>query len=143
VEQADPTGGVGLRLAHLSSPAFVELKDPVLPRSIFSLTYKFSRVLDTRAEPEVLTEAGFQASSFFADDYGSCPELAEWAAASGFEALLAPSAAWRFPDGLVCAVFPPGRNLLLRKDVVVAAARPTVTVAAATTYKAGERPSWL
>lgn len=143
VQQADPTGGVGLRTANLSGLAFLELGDPVLRRALFALTYEFDRVLDVRREPGVLVEAGFGVSNLFADDYGLCPELARWATASGFEAVVAPSAAWRFTDGLVCAVLQDGRENLVREDIVVASARPTVAVAAATTYKDGERPSWL
>jgi hypothetical protein len=143
VQAADPTGGIGLQLANLSGLAFLELGDPVLRRALFALTYEFDHVLDVRAEPDVLDTAGFPASSLYADDFGLCPELARWASASGFEALLAPSAAWRLPEGIVCAVFDAGRKRLVKEDVVVASARPTVAVAAATTYKSGERPSWL
>jgi hypothetical protein len=143
VQQADPTGGVGLRTANLSGLAFLELGDPVLRRALFALTYRFDRVLDVRQEPAVLVEAGFGASNLFADDYGLCPELARWATTSGFEAILAPSAAWRYANGLVCAVLQDGREHLVQEDIVVASARPTVAVAAATSYKEGERPIWL
>ena len=143
IHKADPTGGVGLRLANLPSLAFLELGDPVLRRALFALTYEFDRVLDVRREPDILREAGFPATNLYADDFGLCPELAEWASASGFEALVAPSAAWRFPDGVVCAVFKAGHGRVVNEDIVVASARPTVAVAAATSYKSGERPSWL
>jgi hypothetical protein len=143
VQQADPTGGVGLRAANLSGLAFLELGDPVLRRALFALTYDFDRVLDVRRQPDVLNKAGFGASNLFADDYGLCPELARWASTSGFEAVVAPSAAWRFADGVVCAVLQAGQQRLVREDVVVPSARPTVAVAAATSYKNGEKPSWV
>lgn len=143
VQEADPTGGVGLRAASLSGLAFLELGDPVLRRALFALTFEFDRVLDVRRQPGILSKAGFDSSNLFADDYGLCPELARWASTSGFEAVIAPSAAWRFTNGLVCAILEGGRSRLVREDVVVASARPTVAVAAATSYKSGERPSWV
>lgn len=143
VEAADPTGGIGLSASGLTGLAFLELGDPVLRRSLFALTYTFSRVLDVLDDREVLSEAGFDPANLYVDDFGLCPELARWAADMGFEALLAPSAAWRHKGGSVCAVFAPGRDQLVAKDVVAASARPTVAVAAGTAYKHGETPAWL
>lgn len=143
VEAADPTGGIGLGASSLAGLAFIELGDPVLRRALFALTYSFSRVLDVVVEQQVLSDAGFNFSNLYTDDFGLCPDLARWAAEAGFEALLAPSAAWRHKGGTVCAVFTQGRARQVSEDVVVASARPTVAVAAGTTYKRSETPAWL
>lgn len=143
IDAADPTGGIGLSAGTLTGIAFIEMGDPVLRRALFALTFSFTRVIDLSAEQPILSKAGFDPANFYADDYGLCPELARWAAGAGFEALLAPSAAWRHKGGSVCAVLSPGRARQVSADIVVASARPTVAVAAGTTYKHGETPTWL
>jgi hypothetical protein len=143
IERADPTGGIGLSAANLSGLAFLELKYPVLRRCLYALTYDFARVLDVKRDEQALAAAGFELASVFSDDFGPCQDLAQWASGAGVEAIVAPSAAWRFPDGAVCAVLEPGRARLRHRDVVVASARPTVMVASRTTYRVGEKPSWI
>jgi hypothetical protein len=144
VDRADPTGGVGLTPASLPVLAGVEVGDPLPRRSLYRLTYRFERVADltssgTQAE---LSAAGFDPANFYADDFGLCPELARAGEGLGWQALIAPSAAWR-PDGTCTAVLSAGRDALQRHQVVVEAARPTIGIAWATAYRSGERPVWL
>jgi hypothetical protein len=120
----------------------LELAPPVLARALFALSYDFDRVLDVTRERALLATAGFSDTDVYADDYGQCPELARWATAEAYEAIIAPSAAWRRPGGAVCAVLADGRSRLRHRDLIVESARPTVAAAVATTYKAGERPRW-
>jgi hypothetical protein len=143
IERADPTGGIGLSLAGLSGLAFLEIGHPVPARALFALTYEFDKVLDVSAQATALATAGFTSAELYADDYGLCPELARWASTEDYEAIVAPSAAWRRAGGTICAVLTRGRSRMLNQDVVVPSGRPTIAVAAGTTYKAGERPSWL
>jgi hypothetical protein len=144
VDRADPTGGVGLSTTSLPVLAQVEVGDPLPRRALYRLTYRFGQVADltTRANQQKLRDAGFDTTNFYADDYGLCPELAQAGADLGWQALIAPSAAWQ-PDGSCTAVLPGGRVALQRHQVVVEAARPTIGTAWATTYRSGERPGWL
>jgi hypothetical protein len=142
VEAADPTGGMGVRAASLRVLGSKELAPPVLARALFALSYDFDRVLDLSGQAAPLAAAGFGAANLYADDYGQCPELARWASAEKYEAILAPSAAWRHPGGVACAVLAPGKSRLRREVLVAESARPTIAVAVATTYKAGQRPRW-
>jgi hypothetical protein len=143
IELADPTGGIGLTAAGLTGLAYLEVGPPVLSRALVALTYEFDRVLDVTAELVTLRNAGFRDDDLTDDDFGQCPDLAEWATSQLFEAIVAPSAAWPHPGGTICAVLEPGRGRLIRNEVIVPSGRPTVAVAAGTTYRRGERPTWL
>jgi hypothetical protein len=144
VERGDPTGGMGINARNLPALASVEVGTPLPLRSLFTLTFQFARLADLTTEDARLrlNAAGFSDVNFYADDYGLCPDLAKLGESLGWEALRAPSPAWR-PEGRCIAVFEAGRSRLQRSRMVVEAARPTVAVAAGTTYRAGERPGWL
>jgi hypothetical protein len=144
LERSDPTGGVGINASNLSALAGLPIPTPLPPRALFQLVYRFDRLADltTTGAAAALRAAGFDPNHLRGDDYADCQALANAGVAVGWEALMAPSAAWR-PDGACVAVFAAGRDRLIRHRMVVASARPTVAVAYATTYKAGERPSWL
>jgi hypothetical protein len=145
VAAADVTGGVGLDSASLVALGPREL--PVAARALFELDFGFDRLADLTSAwaIELLGRAGFERSSFTADPpgYGDCPELASLAVDLRWEAMLVPSAAWRWPDGLCVPVFEAGRSGLVDYRMTVAAAQPSVSVAAATTYVASARPRWL
>jgi hypothetical protein len=144
VERSDPTGGVGVDAANLRTLGGLEVSAPLPARALFRLTFRFDRLADltTQTATATLQAAGFDTAHFLADQYDDCQALARAGLAAGWEALRAPSAAWR-PDGRCVAVFEAGRARLIRHRMMVATARPTVAVAYATTYKTGERPSWL
>lgn len=145
VSHADVTGGVGLDAAALQALGPLELDLPA--RALFELDFAFDRLADLTSEwaAELLGRAGFDHASFTADPpgYGDCPELATLAAALGWQAILVPSAAWQWPDGLCVPVFEGGRAALSQHRLVVEAAQPSVAAAAATTYPNGTRPRWL
>jgi hypothetical protein len=144
VNRADPTGGVGINDGNLPLFGPQELGEPLPRRSLFTLTFRFEKLADltTRSARAILSSAGFDGDEFFADDYGRCPQLADYGVRAGWEALMAPSAAFR-PFGGCVAVFDAGRARLRRQLQLLASARPTVAVAVATTYASGSRPSWL
>lgn len=145
VAAADLTGGVGLDDAALTALGPLELEVPA--RALFELDFAFDRLADLTSEwaIELLARAGFDLDSFTADPpgYGHCPELASRAADLGWQAILVPSAAWRWSDGLCVPVFEAGAPALAAYRMMIAAAKPTVAIAAATTYMQGARPRWL
>jgi hypothetical protein len=145
VAAADVTGGAGLDVAALT--ALGELQLGVPARALFELEFAFDRLADLTSEwsRELLTRAGFSTDSFSADppSYGNCPDLAALVAELGWQAMLVPSAAWHWPDGLCVPVFQAGEQALTNQRMVLEAAQPSVAVAAATTYRAGARPRWL
>jgi hypothetical protein len=145
VASADPTGGVGVNEANLEGLASIEVGDPLPQRALYALTYALQTVADlTTADAQnALSAGGFDLGDFYADDYGRCPEIAIAGTLLGWEALVAPSAAWRRGDGVTTAVLEAGRPRLVRQRELAAAARPTVAVAYGTSYKTGERPVWL
>ncbi len=146
VADADVTGGVGLDENGLSVLGPLPL-DGVPARALYELDFAFENLanLTSAWARELLARAGFDATSFTADppDYGDCPKLASLASELGWQAMLVPSAAWRWPDGLCVPVFEEGRPALVNYRRVLAAARPSVAVAAATTYADALRPRWL
>lgn len=145
VRRADPTGGFGLTSSNLTALARLELQEPVSRRAIYRLSYQFERLADitTLASRRALRAAGFQSADLFADDFGACPALAFAGERLGWDALRAPSAAWRHGDGFCIAVFPRGHKQLRRTVLLEAVARPTIAVAYATAYRRGKRPEWL
>lgn len=145
IARADPTAGVGLDPRTIAAYASLEVGDPVLRRSLYLLRFDFVRLVDltTDLAAAALRRAGFSPSDFTLDDFGGCPELAQAGVDLGWEALLAPSAAWQFADGRCIAVFQLGRERLIRFSRLIDAARPTIATAYATTYRDGERPTWL
>lgn len=145
ITDADPTGGIGLTGESLEALAPLALGDPVSRRALFSVRFSFLRLADlTKPDAQnVLAAAGFDQGEFYSDDYTVTSELAAMGASLGWEALLAPSAAWRLGNGFAVAVFESGRDRIDRVNELARAARPTVGVAYATSYKSGERPAWL
>jgi hypothetical protein len=145
VADADPTGGVGLDEATLDALGETEIEVPA--RALFALEFAFDTLVDltsSRAN-ELLTRAGFDHASFFADPpgYGQCPELASLAGDLGWQAIMVPSAAWRWSDGLCVPIFRDGEPMLAGYHRITDAARPSIAIAAAATYHDGRRPGWL
>lgn len=146
IAKADPTGGVGLNSANLAAFAEQPVGPPLPARALYRLTFEFQSLADLTAHDSqrTLRQAGFPLTDFFADDYGLCPTVAHCGDELGWEAVLAPSAAWQHSGGLCLAVFSRGRETCLRHvEQVAEAGRPPIAIAAATTYTHGERPSWL
>lgn len=145
VAAADPTGGIGLTASSIRSVMSQELGDPVLRRALYSVRIEFTRVADltTPAAQNALHAAGLDAGDFHADHYGRCPEIAHTGETLGWQACLAPSAAWRRDDGACVPVFAAGKPTLDAARVVRAAARPTIAIAYLTHYRVGARPRWL
>lgn len=145
VAAADVTGGVGLDDAALAVLGAVELEVPA--RALFELDFAFDTLADLTSDwaLELLARAGFRAESFTADPpgYGDCPELAAIAEQLGWQAMVVPSAAWRWPDGLCVPVFEAGHAALAEHRMVLEAAQPSVALATATSYVTGARPRWL
>ncbi|HEY5343061.1 MAG TPA: RES domain-containing protein [Solirubrobacteraceae bacterium] len=145
VAAADPTGGVGLDNAALAALGPLELGVPA--RALFALDLAFDNLADLTSEwaADLLARSGFDLGSFAADppDYGDCPELAGLVSTLGWQAMLVPSAAWPMSDGLCVPVFDPSLPGLANTRELLAAARPSVAVAAATNYVASTRPRWL
>jgi hypothetical protein len=145
IEGADPTGGVGLDEAGLVGLGPLELE--VAARALFELDLAFDSLADLTSPwaTELLTRAGFDRASFRADPpgYGDCPELAALAESLGWQAIVVPSAAWAMPDGFCVPVFDNEAYGLEQPREAIAAARPSVATAAATTYAGAERPRWL
>lgn len=145
VERADVTGGIGINRLNFAGYATREIPAPLPSRALFGLDVHFERLVDvTRADTHVaLLRAGFDLADLYADDYGDCPRIASAGERLGWQALLVPSAAWRRGDGFCVPIFhdakPPATSFRKLRD----AARPTVAVAYVTTYRQGERPSWL
>jgi hypothetical protein len=146
VATADVTGGAGLDDAGLASLGPLELAR-VPARALFELDFAFDNLADLTSTwaTELLARAGFSTGSFTADPpgYGDCPALASFVADLRWQAILVPSAAWRWPDGLCVPVFEAGRPALVSYRTRIQAARPSVAVAAATTYADDTRPRWL
>lgn len=145
IAAADPTGGIGITRENLEALAPIELGDPVPRRALFALRISFTRLADltTPDSHNALALAGFDLGNFYSDDLAGCTALAAAGETLGWEGVLAPSAAWRFGDGYTIAVFSDGRKRVDRLNKLVGAARPTVGVAYATTYRERTRPSWL
>lgn len=148
VAASDLTGGVGVDEASLDLFARLELAGVLAARSLYSLTFGFDRLADLTSPwaEECLRRAGFDLTSFHAEPsagYGDCPELASLTDTLGWEAMRVPSAAWRRGDGWCVPVFRAGRARLLSAHRLLERASPTVAVAVATRYAAGERPAWL
>jgi hypothetical protein len=148
IDLSDVTGGVGLRANTLGSFAPLEVSKALPRRSLYELIFDFEALADLTSPwaEELLVRAGFDTRSFYADavqGYAQCPELAEIVPRLGWEAIRVPSAAWQRPDGFCVPVFEAGRSRLVKARSIVASASPTVAVAVATNYAAGERPDWL
>lgn len=146
IRKADPTGGVGLNSANLEAFAHEPVGVPLPARALYRLDFEFGALVDltTQASQQTLSRAGFSLDDLFADDYGGCPTVAQCGDELGWEAVLAPSAAWQHSGGLCLAVFRRGHDHCLRGvERIADAARPTIAIAAATTYRQDERPSWL
>jgi hypothetical protein len=145
VAAADPTGGVGLDDAGLAALGPLELGVPA--RALFAFELAFDNLADLTSEwaTDLLTRSGFSIESFTADapNYGDCPDLAGLAATLNWQAMLVPSAAWPSLDGLCVPVFDRDIPALDTPREVLTAARPSVAVAAATSYALGARPRWL
>jgi hypothetical protein len=145
VALADITGGIGLDATSLAAMATFEL--PVAARALYELECNFDALADLTSPwaQDRLVAAGFDVSSFSADgpSYGDCPELAGLTATLGWEAVIAPSAAWRFDNGFAVPIFAAGRPKIVQVRETRAAARPTIATAVAATYPSGERPAWL
>jgi hypothetical protein len=145
---SDVTGGIGLTSATLPSYAHLEVAKALPRRSLYELNFEFRAMADltTPWAEDLLSRAGFDVESFYADraaEFGDCPALATLVPELGWEAIQVPSAAWQRPDGFCVPVFEPGRNRLVEVTQILDAASPSVALAAATTYPAGERPGWL
>lgn len=142
---ADVTGGVGLDDAALNALGPLELAVPA--RALFELDFAFEKLADLTSNwaLELLVRSGFRTDSFVADPpgYGDCPKLASLVVQLGWQALMVPSAAWRWPDGNCLPVFQAGRSALVEHRLAIPAAKPSVALAAATSYVTGERPQWL
>jgi hypothetical protein len=145
VAGADPTGGVGLDIAALAALGPLELNVPA--RALFAFDLAFDNLADLTSEwaADLLRQSGFDIDSFAADapGYGDCPELANLVSTLNWQAMLVPSAAWPMADGLCVPVFDPNLPGLAKAREVLTAARPSVALAAATSYVAGARPRWL
>jgi hypothetical protein len=145
VAAADLTGGVGLDDAALAALGPLQLGVPA--RALFELDFAFDRLADLTSNwaLELLRRAGFDTNSFTADPpgYGDCPELASLVEDLAWQAIVVPSAAWRWPDGLCVPVFEAGASALAAHRMTLAAAQPSVAIAAATSYVYGARPRWL
>lgn len=145
---SDVTGGVGLTSTTLPSYAHLEVAKALPRRSLYELSFEFRAMADltTPWAEALLSRAGFNLQSFYADrvaGYGDCPALAALVPDLGWEAIQVPSAAWQRPDGFCVPVFENGRTRLVKMTQTLDAASPSVALAAATTYPAGERPTWL
>jgi hypothetical protein len=148
VALSDVTGGVGLTSATLPAFARLEVAKALPRRSLYELRFDFERMADLTSPwaEELLERAGFDLDSFYADSadgYGDCPELAALVPRLGWEAIRVPSAAWQRPDGYCVPVFEPGNQRLAEIKRRIGSASPTVALAAATVYAAGQRPGWL
>jgi hypothetical protein len=145
LQGADPTGGVGLTRSNFAAYSAQEIGDPLPRRALFEVTLEFERVADLTSPiaHNALSAAGFDRGDFYVDDFGQCPAVAAAGEALGWQALLAPSAAWRRPDGLSLAVFTAGKPESRAFRLVRPAARPVVAIAYLTTFRSGERPRWL
>lgn len=148
VALSDLTGGVGLTSTTLPAFAQLEVSKALPRRSLYELDFDFQLMADLTSPwaEELLRRAGFDLDSFYADTatgYGHCPELATLVPQLGWEAIRVPSAAWQRPDGFCVPVFEAGRERLVGSKRLLSSASPTVALAVATAYAAGERPQWL
>lgn len=145
IAAADPTGGIGLTPNSFAAFRGQELGDPVPRRALYGLRMEFERVADLMATEarNALRSAGFDFGDLYVDGYGRCPEVAQAGEALGWQALIAPSAAWRRPDGVSVPVFEAGKPRPSQVLPLLTAARPSIAVAYLTHYKTADRPSWL
>src|SRR3954453_5386882 len=109
VEAADPTGGVGLGSANFAYYARQPLAAPVDARALFEVSFRVERLVDLTSEDALasLRAAGLTDDELRADDYGRCPNVAQYGEADGWEAIRAPSAAL---DGGLCVAVMPGHH---------------------------------
>lgn len=145
VERADVTGGIGINRVNFGAYAARAVPAPLPARALFGVEVRFQRLADlTRPGTlSALERTGFDPADLLADDYGACPEVASAGERLGWEAILAPSAAWRHADGSSVAIFHGAKPPRADFRVLHRAARPSVAVAYATTYRQDERPGWL
>jgi hypothetical protein len=145
IDQADPTGTVGLDPANFAFYEGRELGPPVVARALFTVSQGFPAVADltTAAARQGLRAAGVDPDTdLLADDYGPCPDIAKVGCARlGWKAVRYASAA--LPGATCLAVFRGSLPPAAAFKLVTGNGRPTVAVAYVTRYKAGERPSWL
>jgi RES domain len=143
VQDADPTGGVGLNANNFGFYAAAPVGDPLPARALYMVDAAFARLADLRSPlaAEALRGLGISADDLLADDYGPCPALAQAGEQLGWQAIRARSAA--NPDGTALAIFRAAFPLPAAWRMQLAAARPSVRTAYLTRYRAGERPGWL
>jgi RES domain len=145
VELANPYASP-IRATDIAGMPTTEVPAPLPARTIVQLDVTLDRVVDltTGATQRMLFLAGFDPLHLTADGYGDCQRLAAAAVALGWEALRVPSAAWRVSPGWCLPIFKKTTDyVLIPWGVVAHSARPTVDVAHLTTYKTGQRPTWL
>jgi len=142
VDAADPTAGIGLTAANF--PVYALLRVEMPSRSLYELRAGFAGLADLTDATNLglLDAGGFQAEHFYQDDHGDCPLVARVGESLGWEAILAPSAALR-PSGQCLAILPAGSSKIETPRLLFQYARPTVAVAAATTYRDSQRAPWL
>lgn len=143
IEDADPTGGVGLGAAELPMYAAMALGEPLPARALFEVMFAVPRLADLKAlaSTTILGAVGITEGDLVADDFGPCPLIAQLGAAAGWSALRAPSAA--LDDGTTVAVLPGNFPPLTAWAMLRPRARPTIGIAYFTRYRALERPTWL
>ena len=84
VQQADPTGGLGLG-SETEVRALAREPLAIAPRGLWRVAVEFDRVADfkSRAGNDALQAAGVQTAELIADDYGPCPTIAAQHASLG------------------------------------------------------------
>ena len=145
VQEADPTGGVGLNAGNMAFYAPQQLADPVATRALYSVDVTLDQVADVTDVDvqDALRAAGVDdpGTDLIADDFGTCPQIAVAGANLGWQAVRAPSAAR--VGGIALAIFhhawPPREDWNIKEP----SARPTIAIAYLTRYRAGQRPPWL
>jgi hypothetical protein len=143
IEEADPTGGVGLTVGNFRALAAQPLGDPVRRRALFSVVVEFDRFADLRSPASLATLAtlGITNNDLIVDNFGPCPAIAQAGEALGWQALRAQSAAYL--SGNTVAIFRDSFPPRSRWSLVDNSARPSIRIAYQTRYRAAERPSWL
>ncbi len=143
VEDADPTGGIGLTPGNFAYFAAQPVGNPLDARAVFQIEVTFARLADLRSPQAlaVLSAMGVDADDLLADDYGPCPDIAQAGERLGWQAIRARSAAR--PDGTAVAIFHDAFPAADDWRPVDPEARPTIRTAFLTRYRLGERPAWL
>jgi hypothetical protein len=145
VAAADPTGGVGLNLANLAFYGPQPLRPPVDARALFSVDVAFDHVADFTgsAGQAALQTAGVAdpAVDLLDDGYGPCPQIAKAGHAMGWQAVRAPSAA--LAGGVTLSIFDGAWPAATAWKLEELSARPSVSTAYLSRYRASERPAWL